>query len=56
MIEYEVNRRTLCTSMNFAVWGSISYALVRGVIVPFFFPCSRFREVGQIIVMRVSLN
>ena len=36
--------------------GSISYAIVKGAIVPFFFPCSRFREVGQISVMRVSLN
>ena len=36
--------------------GSISYAIVRSAVVPFFFPCSRFREVGQITVMHVSLN
>ena len=36
--------------------GLISYAKVRGVIVPFFFPCLHFREVDQITVMHVSLK
>ena len=35
--------------------GSISHAIVRGAIVPCYFPCSHFHEVGQITVMRVSL-